>query len=651
LCADLYPSDEEEDAMAWRAILTAEVPLQPSRQEKRRYQSRGIALALLVAVLAIIFSRRGPVVSLPAIISFAPQAVQSPGREQLVVLTNEGSSPLNIQSALIAGDQANDFKLTDSNCSNAPILPNQSCNLGIAFMPRAGGERNAVLSLIDNANDSPQRVLVKGIGILRADLTIAPIALDFGTQNIDVLIEQEVTLANVGSASVTVDEITLAGEGTGFSIAENHCIHIAIPAGGSCVVKVQFRPETTGSQSALLTVRDSSGDTPHEVPLSGSGTLSPSAGAQVQPATLDFGSQSLENSSSREVLVTSSGTSPLTIASISIMGEGSTEFGADNGCSQRVLEPKQQCTLQLRFAPRAQGAHSAELLIFDNASNSPQRVTLTGSGYVAAVAKPPTPTFTPAPISQMARILVHPENFDFREQEVFTKSAPLPIVLTSVGKAPSEIQGITLQGKSSKDFKVQNPCTGRRLTEAESCQITVTFAPTAPWIFPKYPSPRSAELVLTTTGGSSKVELNGTATRAPIRVEPTFQVNPAQLDFGRTSVRSQSDVQTVTLSNPGESPIQLSTIAILDNAFTGLFTGRDSGHFRVTKVDCPNRTIPPQGICSIAVTFTPQTAGNLHAYLTLQSSVPQIQSVRLTGIGLSARNDGTPMRNDGTPIQ
>jgi hypothetical protein len=460
-------------------------------------------------------------------------------------------------------------------------------------------------------------------------------------QNIDVLVEQEVTLANVGSASVAVHEITLAGHGRGFSLAENSCVHLAIPGGGRCVVKVQFRPEATGSQSALLIVLDGSGAAPHEVPLRGSGTLSPSAGAQAQPATLDFGGQSLESSSLKDVVVTSSGTSPLTIAAVSIIGEGTTDFFVDNGCSQRTLEPQQQCTLRLRFAPRAQGGHAAELLIFDNASSSPQRVTLTGSGYVAPVAKVQTPTLTTS--TQMARILVHPENQDFSEQEVRTNSAPLPIVLTGVGKAPSEIQGVTVQGKSSKDFKVQNPCDGRRLAQAESCQITVTFAPTAQF-FAKYPSRRSAELVLTTTGGSFKVELNGTATRAPVRTEPGFQVNPAQLDFENAPVRSESSLQTVTLSNPSDGAIQLSTITILDNAFTGLFTGKESGHFRVTEVKCPNRRIPPRGSCSIAVTFTPQTAGTLHADLTLASSVAQIQSVRLTGVGLGRGNDNTPIQ-------
>jgi archaellum component FlaF (FlaF/FlaG flagellin family) len=620
--------------MAWKADLTVEVPVQYSRQQDRQRPSRkaGATVVLVLAILAVLYSRRGPVVSLPPGVVFGPQAVQSSSGKQSVLVTNNGVLPLHVQSAVITGDQAKDFELTDNDCPNSTIQPGQSCSIGIAFTPRLEGERNAVISLDDNASDSPQNLVIKGIGV-RARLTVRPFSLEFGTQIIGVTSVQEVTIANVGTASVTVGEITVAGDGRGFSISENSCVQVEIPGGGICVVKVQFNPEVSGSQAAHLIVHDSSGDAPHEIPLSGSGTVTPSPVPDVHPSPLDFGTQYLESHSVKEVLVTNNGTAPLTIDATGVTGEGTGEFVLDNGCKGQILEPKQQCTIGVQFTPRAPGAHSAELTISDNGSNSPQLVALAGSGYkkqdVELQSKSNEGSIAPPRPPTGVHVSIHPEIVNFDEQEVRTTSASKPIMVTSVGDAAAEIHAVALQGKSSKDFEIRDSCVGKRLSLYESCTIDVTFTPASPF-FARYPSTRGAELVLNTTGGSRTVALSGIAIRTSTPTAPSLQVSPTRLDFESTLVRGASRPQAVTLSNPNADAIRVS-IQILDNAFTGLFTGKNSGDFRLRSQNCAQ--IPANGSCSVVVESTPQTAGNHNAYLTIVAAGGQFQSVRLSGTG------------------
>lgn len=73
-------------------------------------------------------------------------------------VTNPGQSPLSISSIVATGD----FSQTN-NC-NAPIAPQGSCTLNVAFKPTSGGTRTGTLTFTDNAPDSPQIIVLSGTG-------------------------------------------------------------------------------------------------------------------------------------------------------------------------------------------------------------------------------------------------------------------------------------------------------------------------------------------------------------------------------------------------------------------------------------------------------------------------------------------------------
>ncbi len=98
---------------------------------------------------------------------------------------------------------------------------------------------------------------------------------------------------------------------------------------------------------------------------------------------LAFGSVAVGQTVSKNLTVVNTGKNPLIISSgtpsdpeYALSGTGTC------GPIPVTLAPKANCTLGVSFTPSAAGAHNASLTLNDNATTSPQNVTLTGTGLV-----------------------------------------------------------------------------------------------------------------------------------------------------------------------------------------------------------------------------------------------------------------------------
>ena len=79
------------------------------------------------------------------------------------------------------------------------------------------------------------------------------------------------------------------------------------------------------------------------------------------------------------VTLSNSGNAPLAISGITITGTNSGDFGYGNNCPTS-LAAGAHCTINVTFNPTAAGARTAMMAVSDNASGSPQTVSLTGTG-------------------------------------------------------------------------------------------------------------------------------------------------------------------------------------------------------------------------------------------------------------------------------
>jgi hypothetical protein len=127
---------------------------------------------------------------------------------------------------------------------------------------------------------------------------------------------------------------------------------------------------------------------------------------QVSPTSLDFGQVLVgQTSPQKRVRLANTGDSELTVSSISISGDFALPV---NHCANGV-KPGTHCDVYVTFTPTVLGTETGTLTFTDNASNSPQTVSLTGVGSNTAPTKTtltasPTGTYAGQPITFTAAV-------------------------------------------------------------------------------------------------------------------------------------------------------------------------------------------------------------------------------------------------------
>ena len=130
---------------------------------------------------------------------------------------------------------------------------------------------------------------------------------------------------------------------------------------------------STVTATATLTSTPSATATRTATPTA---TSTPVAIGTVSPTSLSFGKHAKgTTSAAKTVTLKNTGTASLSVSSIAV----TPNFSQTNTCTFALL-PGQSCSISVRFAPTVIGAITGSLQINDNASNTPQIVSLTGRG-------------------------------------------------------------------------------------------------------------------------------------------------------------------------------------------------------------------------------------------------------------------------------
>jgi hypothetical protein len=102
-----------------------------------------------------------PTVTLvPGTINFGT-VTQGTSTPSNVSVSNSGTAPLHVSNISIGGPNANDFSFSAPTC-NAAVPVNSTCTITVTFTPLAPGVRSAIVTLTDDAPDSPQTINVTG---------------------------------------------------------------------------------------------------------------------------------------------------------------------------------------------------------------------------------------------------------------------------------------------------------------------------------------------------------------------------------------------------------------------------------------------------------------------------------------------------------
>ncbi|HXN64110.1 MAG TPA: choice-of-anchor D domain-containing protein [Candidatus Acidoferrales bacterium] len=217
-----------------------------------------------------------PVTLTPGGLSFPLQFTGTKSSTQTATLTNNQNIGLNnISVSILDTNDANvNPNFTQTNTCGTSLPAGGTCTISVTFAPAAGGTSNngaiaAILSVTDNAVNSPQQIGLSGIAS-SSTATPSPTSLTFGVQTVDVAsATQVVTISNTGPQPLTVSGVSITGADDGDFSQTNTCTTAAIASNGTCKVTVTFSPIAPGTRTAFLTLTDSAGDSPQNVPLTG----------------------------------------------------------------------------------------------------------------------------------------------------------------------------------------------------------------------------------------------------------------------------------------------------------------------------------------------------------------------------------------------
>ncbi len=421
-------------------------------------------------------------------LSFASEPIGYSTAAQNVTLTNTGSSALALTSIRIAGADSASF--ASSNTCGASLAAGSSCRIGVRFAPTVTGLLSPTITLIDNAGDSPQSIALNGTGLAvpAASLTLSAASISFASEPIGYsTAAQNVSVTNSSSVTLYFRSITLAGANPASFASSNTC-GTSLAAGATCKIGVRFDPAITGALAATITLTDNAGDSPQSITLSGTGLTVPVASLTLSTNNLSFADEPIGYSSTpQNVTVTNSGAGTIYFQSITLAGISSTSFASSNTCSTSLVTGA-SCRIGIRFAPTVVGGLSATITLIDNAGDSPEIITLTGTG----IAVPTT------------SLMLSTNNLSFGSEPIGSSTAAQNVNVTNSGAGTIYFQSIVLAGSNPTSFASSNTC-GTSLAAGATCRIGVRFVPTVTGAL-------SATITLSDNAGDSpqSIALNGT---------------------------------------------------------------------------------------------------------------------------------------------
>ncbi|MBZ5502781.1 MAG: choice-of-anchor D domain-containing protein, partial [Acidobacteriia bacterium] len=262
-------------------------------------------------------------------------------------------------------------------------------------------------------------------------------------------------------------------------------------------------------------------------------------------------------SNPQPVAVLNGGEAILHISSIAIAGANAADFSLSflGGCTGSAIAPGSPpaCSFEVSFMPHAGGIESAVVTVTDDAPGSPQELELTGSGD--------------------APLAIAPTSLNFGALPQGATSPAQTVTLTNTSSDAVQNVTVVLSGPDAAQF-VASGAVCASIPSAGSCSLGFRFQPASTGTFHAevdvsyaLGSPPQAQQVIPLTGlGTSPA--------------PAANVTPPAITFGSTVTGSSSAPQTITLTNLGSAPLNLTSIAI---------TGTNPGDFAVVAASttCP----------------------------------------------------------------
>ncbi|HPN38909.1 MAG TPA: choice-of-anchor D domain-containing protein [Melioribacteraceae bacterium] len=318
--------------------------------------------------------------------------------------------------------------------------------------------------------------------------------------------------------------------------------------------------------------------------------VAPIPNITVDPTSLNFNQILVGSTSNKDIKITNTGNTVLTVTNVVSSNSKYTFSGGTN----YTIAAGDEKTVTVTFSPIAVGIENGNLTITSDDPDSPTSVvTLTGTGF-----------------QTNPNLVVTPSSLAFGSVTV-NSSSNLSLKIKNEGDANLTITNI-VSGNGVFTF---TGGTTHTILPNNSVMVTVTFLPTAVTAY-------NTNLTITSNdpvNGTLNVALSGTGTA----LQPNITVNPTSLSFGDVAVGNTKSLN-IAITNDGQADLNISNIIITGSGFNYLGT--------------TNFNIVPAANSQISILFKPTSVTTFNGTVKIVSNSPgeDTITVTLTGAGTSS---------------
>ena len=462
-----------------------------------------------------------------------------------ITVTNEGSAAVEISALDLTGQP---FSMSGGSSVPMTVGANASVTVTIQFDPTASGPATGQLTIASNAsNATSATVALSGMGV--------PVLTGLNC------VDGSVTGASSDTCTVTLNA-TAASGGLNVALASNDSAvtvpaSVTVPTGANSATFTASVSPVTTVQAATLTASVGGVAETFAVEL---GAAIPVLG--ISANNLAFGTVPVTSAVTQPLVLSSTGTMPVTVSAASLTGAG---FAITGEGLPVTLAPGQTATLSVQFDPSTAGAETGQLSLNSNSSNGASMVVgLSGTGVpVLTALSCANGTITGAGTDSCTATL-----------NTAAANGGFVVSLSSNNSLATVPASVTVAAGSS------------------SANFTVNVSPV-----------NSAETaILTASAGSvSEIFTLDLNTSSPI-----LSLSTSSIDFGDV-VTNIPATETLTLSSTGTSAVTVSAASL-----TGAGFAASGATFPLT--------LNPNQAATVTLQFDPTTTGSSTGELDLTSN-------------------------------
>jgi len=243
------------------------------------------------------------------------------------------------------------------------LNPGQSATLTLQFYSDHTSSFTGTVTISTNSTQGGAAISMSGDGVPSLS------GLTCDTQSYAGAGTDSCLVSLYGAAPYTGFTVSLSSNNSSITLPAS----VTVPSGAMSVGFSAAVKTVSTSQSAVLTATAGGIAKTFTVQLGPSSTM-----LTANASSIPFGSVLINSPAEQSVTLTASGTSPVTISSVAITGNGFTNSGLT---APMTLNPGQTAVLNVQFTPTGSGSYSGQITIASNSSSGNVTIGLNGTGY------------------------------------------------------------------------------------------------------------------------------------------------------------------------------------------------------------------------------------------------------------------------------